>query len=104
MKLWVSKFPLWHFLVTVHLLRLSNALPSPCVEVVSEVVLKVLEIVPEVLEVAPMVLEVLLKVLEVALYTVEVVNGVRCVLWVRVVMLCMLEAVEGELRSLEVLE
>jgi len=55
-----------------------------------------------------------------ALYMMEVVNGVRCVLWVLGVMLCMLfcvllctllcmllcilEAVEGEIRLLEVLE
>ncbi len=66
------------------------------------------------------VLEAVLKVLEIVLYMMEVVNGVRCVLWVLGVMLCMLfcvlfcvlfcmllcilEAAEGELCLLEVLE
>jgi hypothetical protein len=49
-----------------------------------------------------------LKVLEVVLYTLEVANGVRRVLWVLGIILCMLfcilEVVEGELRLLEVLE
>ena len=49
-----------------------------------------------------------LKLLEVVHYMLEVVNGVRRVLLVLGVVLCMLfyilEAVEGELRLLEVLE
>ena len=49
-------------------------------------------------------LEVVLKVLEVVIYTVEVVNAVRCAPWVLGVMLCILEATEGELRLLEALE
>ena len=65
------------------------------------------------LEVVLTVLEAVLKVLEVVLHMMEIVNGVRCVLRV---MLCMpfsvppcmllfiLDAVEGELRLLEVLE
>ena len=57
--------------------------------------------------------EVVRKVLEVGLCMIEVVNGVRCVLWVMFrmlfcvllrMLLCILEAVEGELRLLEVLE
>ena len=55
--------------------------------------------------------EAVLKVLEVVLDVREVAIGVRCVLWVLGVMLCMLfcmllcilEAVEGELRLLEAL-
>ena len=55
-----------------------------------------------------------MKLVEVVLSMLDVVNGVRCVLWVLGVMLCMLlcmlfsmllcilEAVEGELRLLEV--
>jgi len=64
------------------------------------------------LEAVEVVLEAMLKVLGVMLYTIEVVNGVRCLLWVLVVMLCMqfyvllciLYAAEGELCLLSVLE
>ncbi len=51
-----------------------------------------------ILETVEVVLEVALKVLAV-LYMTEVVNGVRCVLWVLAVMLsmlfCILDAAEG---------
>ena len=65
--------------------------------------------IQEVVEVLP---EAVLKVLDVVLHMTEVVNGVRCVLWVLGVMLCMLfcvllfilEAVEGWLCLLEVSE
>ncbi len=61
----------------------------------------------EVVEVVPKVVEVVPKVVEVVLYMPEVVNGVRGVLG-GYALLCMLlrilEAVEGELRLLEVLE
>ncbi len=45
------------------------------VEVVPEAVLKVMEVVLEVVEVVP-------KVVEDMLYMLELVNSVRCVLWV----------------------
>ena len=75
---------------------------------VLEDVLTVLEVVLTVLEVVQTVLEVVQTVLEAALHMLEVVNGMRCVLWVPEVMLCMLfcsllcilEAVEGGLRLL----
>jgi len=43
-----------------------------------------------ILEVVEVPLEALRKTLEVVLYMTEVVNGVRCVLWVLGFMLCML--------------
>ncbi len=61
----------------------------------------------------PCILEAVDVVLEVVLYTMEVVNGLRCVLWVMLCMLfcvlfCMLlrilEAAEGELCLLELPE
>ena len=42
-----------------------------------------------------------LKVPEIVLYMLEVMNGVRCVLWV---LFCFPETVEGELCLLEVLD
>ena len=52
------------------------------VEVVVEVVPNVVEVVPNVVEVVPNVVEVVPNVVQVVLYMLEVVNGVRCVLWV----------------------
>ena len=49
-----------------------------------------LEVALKVTEIVLKVLEVVLKVLESALYMLEIVNGVRCVLWVLGFMLCML--------------
>ena len=61
-----------------------------------------LEDVPEVVP------EVVLMLLEIGLYMLDVVNVVRCVLWVLGAMLCMLfcilEVTEGELRLLDVPE
>ena len=67
----------------------------------------------------PKVVEVVLKMVNVVLYMLEAVNGARCVLWVLGFMLCVLfcilfcmvvfmlhyilEAVEADLRLLEVL-
>jgi len=64
-----------------------------------------------VLEVVKFV-EVALKAVDVVLYMLELVNGVRCVLWVLeamlyilfCVLLCILNATKGELCLLEVLE
>jgi len=67
----------------------------------------ILEVVGVGLEVVLTVLEAVLKVLKVVLHMVEIVNGVRCVLRVMLFMLfsaplcmllCILDAVEGELR------
>jgi len=66
-----------------------------------------------VLEVPEVVLKVLEVVLKVVLYITELVNGVRCVLWVMpcillyvllCMLLCILDVAEDELRLLEVLE
>ena len=67
----------------------GTARDAPCVEVL-EVVFYVLE-VPKACAVCRFyILEAVEVVLEVVLYVVEAVNGVRCVLWVPGVVLCML--------------